>query len=180
MKRFLLSLTAVLAFFLAVNVVFLYYPPDQLVSWVGVQNTNLAIFLIAAIGGVNTFTSGVLYASLLAFASGGADPLWLGVACGLGIALGDSIVFYLFRYGTKTLPESLEQKVLSWKDRISSFPRWVQYSVIFAYLAFSPFPNDILLFILATLRFKFRNLIALFIVGGIVFATIAAYVGQWW
>ena len=88
-KKAWISIASVAAVLIGANVLFLFYSPDQIVNYIGVENTYLTMFLIAAIGGVNSLTSGVLYASLLTFAAGGADPLWLGLSTGVGMALGE-------------------------------------------------------------------------------------------
>jgi membrane protein YqaA with SNARE-associated domain len=129
------------------------------------------------VGGLNVITGGVLYGSIIAFAAGGASPWLLGLVAGIGIAIGDSLVFYLFRYTSKTLSPHWQEKVTKIKEKVEHFPRFVQYILIYAYLGFTPFPNDILMFLLAVLRFKFVQVLPVIIAGTITVATLIAYLG---
>lgn len=165
---------------LAFNLVFFFVSPEEIVSYVGVENTYLTLFLIASIGGVNTFTSGVLYASIATFAAGGATPWLLGIAGGLGIAVGDTIMFHLFKYGSASLSEAAQAKFRRFRDTIEQWPTWLQYVAIYGYLGFSPFPNDILMFALAVLRFRFLTILPLIVLGGISVATAVAHLGESW
>lgn len=165
---------------LAFNSIFLFVPPETVVEKVGVQNTYLTLFLIAAVGGLNTFTSGVLYSSIIAFAAGGATPWMLGIAGGLGIAVGDTIMFHLFRFGFASISEKMQKRFEKYEDRVLSWPKWAQYGFIYLYLGFSPFPNDILMFALAVLRFRFLKILPFIILGGISVATATAYLGESW
>ena len=63
------------------------------------------VFLIAALGGLNSVTGGVLYTSIATFAAGGASPWLLGLVAGVGITIGDIIMFTLLRTGVKSLNE---------------------------------------------------------------------------
>ena len=181
MKKWLENHTGIvllITVFLALNLVFLFISPDQIVGYIGVENTYLTLFLIAAIGGLNSITGGVLYASIIAFAAGGASPWLLGLAGGVGIAIGDSLVFYLFRYTSKTLSPAWQEKVDKMKAKVEHLPRCVQYALIYAYLGFAPFPNDVLMFLLAVLRFRFYQVFPAILAGAITIATLTAYLGE--
>ena len=164
--------------FLSLNLVFFFVTPDQIVEYIGVENTYLTIFLIASVGGLNVITGGVLYASIIAFAAGGASPLLLGLIGGIGIAIGDSLVFYLFRHTSKSLSPQWQEKVTIVKEKVEHLPRFIQYILIYAYLGFTPLPNDILMFLLAVLRFKFMEVLPVIVAGTITVATLIAYLGN--
>jgi len=164
--------------FLLLNLVFFFITPDHIVEYVGVDNTYLTTFLIASVGGLNVITGGVLYASIIAFAAGGASPWLLGVVGGIGIAIGDSLVFYLFRHTAKTLSPQWQEKADQVKKKVEHFPRYIQYILIYAYLGFTPLPNDILMFLLAVLRFKFVEVLPVIVAGTITVATLIAYLGN--
>lgn len=179
-KRYITGFGSVIAILIGLNVLFLYYSPEQIVNWIGVQNSYLVVFLIAALGGLNSFTSGVLYASIATFAAGGSIPWLIGVAGGLGIAVGDTVIYFLVRYGRQHIPEKTENWLERNRKYIDRLPRWVQYLVIYIYLGFTPLPNDILMFALAMFDFKFKKILPLIILGGITIATIVAYAGNVW
>lgn len=164
--------------FLLLNLVFFFISPDQIVEYVGVENTYLTLFLIATVGGLNVITGGVLYASIVAFAAGGASPLLLGLFGGIGIAIGDTLVFYLFRYTSKTLSPQWQEKITEVKEKVEHLPVYIQYIMIYAYLGFTPLPNDILMFLLAILRFKLLHVLPVILAGTITIATLIAYLGN--
>jgi len=164
--------------FLSLNLIFFFITPDQIVEYVGVENTYVTIFLIASVGGLNVITGGVLYASIIAFAAGGASPWLLGLVGGIGIAIGDSLVFYLFSHTAKTLSPQWQEKVTKVKKKVERLPLFVQYILIYAYLGFTPLPNDILMFLLAVLRFKFVQVLPVIVAGTITVATLIAYLGN--
>jgi len=167
-----------LGVFLLLNAAFLFISPDTIVQYVGVENTYLMLFLIAAVGGVNVFTGGVLYATIVAFAAGGASPWLLGLVGGLGIAIGDSIVFFLFRYTSRRLSPTWQERVTLTKQKIERLPGALQYLLIYLYLGFAPIPNDILMFLLAVLRFKFIAIVPFIIAGAVTFVTLTALIGE--
>ena len=164
--------------FLTLNLVFLVISPEQLVEYIGVENTYLTLFVIASIGGLNSITGGILYGSIIAFAAGGASPLLLGLTAGTGIAIGDGLVFYLFRYTSRTLSAQWQEKVTKIKAKVEHLPRFAQYIFIYLYLGFFPFPNDILMFLLAVLRFEFLKVFPIILAGAITIATLTAYLGK--
>jgi membrane protein YqaA with SNARE-associated domain len=164
--------------FLSLNLVFLFISPTQIVEYVGVDNTYLTVFLIATFGGLNSITGGVLYASIVAFAAGGASPWLLGLIGGLGIAIGDSLVFYLFRYTSKSLSHEWQDRAVKVKEKVEHLPRSAQYALIYVYLGFTPFPNDILMFLLAVLRFNLWQVLPAIIAGTITVATLTAFLGN--
>ena len=166
------------AVFLSLNLIFVFVSPDQIVSHIGVQNTYITIFVIATFGGLNSVTGGVLYVSIVAFAAGGASPWLLGFIGGLGIAIGNFFIFYLFRYTSKTLSDEMQEKVTKVRHKIERLPQPAQYTLIYLYLGFSPFPDDILLFLLAVLRYRLVQVIPLIIIGAITIATLTAFLGE--
>ena len=164
--------------FLALNAIFLFISPDTVVQKIGVQNTYLTIFLIAAIGGLNSFTGGVFYASLAAFAAGGASPWILGLSGGLGLVVGDSLVFFLFKYGSSKIDGTWKARVQRAEDWIEKFSQPVQNFIIYLYLAISPFPNDILMFGLAVFKYRFIQVLPLILLGDVTFAVLVALLGE--
>jgi len=161
----------------AMNLVFLYYSPREIVNWIGVENSYLVVFLIAAFGGLSSFTSGVLYASLATFASGGASWWLLGIAGGIGIAIGDTILFTLMRTGVQSVPEKWQGRIDRLRDKLTRVPDWLEYLGMYFYLGFTPLPNDIFMFFLATAGYKYRVVVPMVIIGGITIASLTALLG---
>jgi len=166
---------------IAVNIIFIWYSPSEIVAWIGVENAYLVVFVIATLGGLSSVTSGVLYATLLTFAAGGASPWLLGLATGVGIGIGDTIVFTMFRTGLTALYEaehSVAKRLTRWRELAARIPRRLQYLLVYGYLSFTPFPNDIILFVMASLRFSYVIAVPMLFVGAITLATLLAFFGE--
>lgn len=181
-RRLLVTREVLLTVFvLAALAVLLYYvSPETIVTWIGVENTYLTVFLIAALGGLSSVTSGVLYASLATFAAAGALPWLLGLIGGVGIAIGDSLIFLLLRYGYRSVSDQWRERVAKWRTIIDRLPRSVQYLLGYVVLGFSPMPNDIVLLLLVILSYQYRYVAPLLLLSGVTIATLTAYLGDAW
>ena len=164
----------------AINLLFLYSSPQELVELIGVENSYLVIFLIAAFGGLSSFTSGVLYGSLATFAAGGSIPWLLGISAGVGIAIGDSLLYFLFRYGLTGLGPKWQERIERYRTRVDQIRRRWQALGLYGLLGFTPIPNDLVMFALAVLGFRYRFIAPILLVSGITIATLTAYLGHWW
>jgi len=158
---------------------FLYqFPPDKIVTSIGVENSYLTVFLIAAIGGLSSLTSSVFYAAVATFSSGGASPWLLGLFGGIGIAIGDSLIFGLFSYGAKDIGGQWRQKIEHVRTYIEAYPRFVVYTGLFIILGVSPVPNDIVMFALVALGFQYIKIAPILVLAGISVTTITAFLGK--
>lgn len=176
-----LVLVVVIATIIALNVIFFNYSPDEIVTAIGVQNAYLVSFLIACVGGVNSITGGVLYVTLITFAAGGASPWLLGLTTGIGIGIGDLVTFSLFRIGVHAFShtdKNSSNKLALWKEHFSYVPHWLQYTFVYLYVGITPLPSDILLLLLASLRYRYRVVAPLVFAGGITFATLVSLFGE--
>lgn len=177
-KKFYLSILAVLAILLSLNVVFYYFSPQDIVETLGVDNSYITVFAIAAIGGLSSFTSAALYSAIATFAAGGAVPWLLGLIGGIGIAIGDMIVFSLLRYGYTSVDTGEHGNIKKIRHYLERTPVWSHYLVLYVILGFTPLPNDIILAILVVLGFRIRSLAPILILSGVTIALITAYTGQ--
>lgn len=166
-------------FVLVAVAVFLYhYPPDTITQYIGIENSYLATFLIAAIGGINSITSSVYYAAVATFSSGGANPWLLGIAGGIGIAIGDSIIFGLFSYGVKDIKASWKNQAERLHARLEKYPSWLTYVGIFIILGMTPVPNDIIMLALVLMGFSFIKVLPIILLAGFSITTLTALLGQ--
>jgi hypothetical protein len=177
-KHFYVGLLIVLAIIAGLNVVFFYISPQDIVDSIGVENTYLTIFAIAAIGGLSSFTSAALYSAIATFAAGGAIPWLLGLIGGVGIAIGDMIVFSLLKYGFTSVDLEKNYYIEKAQSYVDTTPTWLHYIVFYLILGFTPIPNDIVLAGLVVLGFTLRTLAPILVLSGITVATITAYAGQ--
>lgn len=163
---------------LGLSVLLYYYPPDVIVDSIGVENSYLMVFLIAAIGGLSSVTSGVFYAAVATFTSGGAIPWLLGIIGGIGISIGDSIIFGLISYGFKDVEGQWRERIKKIRTYVDRYPSYVVYTVLFLVLGVSPLPNDIVMFALVMLGFRYLTIAPILLLAGITITTITAYLGQ--
>jgi len=166
------------AVLIAVNGIFFYYSPDEIVKLLGVDNSYLIVFLIASFGGLSSFTSVILYSAIATFAAGGTVPWLLGITAGIGIGIGDSIIFSLLTYGYSSMGKWNEKKVEKYRLKIARFPVWAQYIMLYILLGFTPIPNDIVLVLLVLLGYKKRVMIPILFISGITIAILTAYTGK--
>ena len=154
------------------------FPPNTVVEYIGVENSYLTVFLIAAIGGLSSITSSVFYAAVATFSAGGASPWLLGLCGGIGIAFGDSVIFGLFSYGLKNIKANWTARIKRFDRRIEDYPRPLVYLGLFLILGLTPIPNDIIMFALVVLGFEYKKIAPVLILAGISVTTITAFLGD--
>lgn len=151
------------------------YGPKELVDMIGVENGYILIFLIAAFGGLSSVSSAVYYTTLFTLAAGGANPLLLGVLCGIAITIGDSAYFFFGESIRGIAPKRLHKildKITHW---IEKRPDWAAPLLVFIYTGFTPLPNDVLTVPLALAGVKYRKIWYALLLGNVVLMTILAY-----
>lgn len=161
-----------------VNIVFYAISPEKIVDLIGIENVYAAIFLIATFGGLNTFSSPILYSAVAGFAAEGASPWLLGLFGGVGVAIGDLLVFSLFRLGLTGISGAVQgraERAQRWLDKV---PRSLQLIFLYLVLGFTPIPNDIVMAGLVVLRYNLRVVAPMIIVADITFVMIVAHTGD--
>ncbi len=174
-------LIGVLLLWVGLGVVFLFTPPREIVQAIGVENSYFVTFLLAAVGGVSSFTGTALYAAIATFAAGGAHPLLLGILGGTGIFISNTVFFMLARFGKRSVSDTYQAqfaRITQWVQ--TRVPRWAAFAGVYLYLGFSPFPDDLLMIALVLAGYRYRNVWPLLLVGGISIATVTAYIGNIW
>jgi hypothetical protein len=170
-------LSGVVAFIILINVLLFYVNPREIIDLIGVENSYIVIFITAAIGGLSTFTGLTLFTAIATFAAGGAEPLLLGLAGGLGIFVSDSIFYHLAYLGRKAIPDGWKpfiEKLERWaEDR----PLWLVLLATYLYLSFIPLPSDLLMIALALGGYPYRKIAGVLLLGGLTIATLTAYFG---
>ncbi len=125
--------------------IFYYVDPAEFVQTIGVRNGYIFVFLIALFGGVSSLTFSTYIGTLLLLSSGGLNPYLLGLASGLGVAIGDSVYFYLGRHGRALLKGgSITQLVTRLTRWLDSKRPWVASVITYLYVSFTPLPNDLI------------------------------------
>ncbi|MDW7731329.1 MAG: hypothetical protein SCH66_02740 [Methanolobus sp.] len=172
-KRDIAILTILVIFIVAWSVFLIYYPPEKIVGFLGVQNTYLIVFLLAAIGGVSAFTSTSFYAALVTISLGGANPVFLALFASVGLTLGD-IVFYTIGKKGKNCVTSNYGKYIDRSLRLVEDVSDTTIIILIFFYSLTPLPSDILAIVLAILGFPLKKMVPPLIIGNFVLTLILA------
>lgn len=175
-----LRLLAVVAFIVAINAAFFLVGAREVVTYIGVSNTYLVVFLIAAIGGMSTFTGATYVSTMANFAAGGADPWLLGLFGGVGIFISDSLFYLLAWYGRQVVPNSWRSAIRFLTKEIEELPIWAVMLGAYIYQGLSPLPTDLLMLALAFSRRHYYTLILPLLFGSLTFSWLIAHFGSLW
>ncbi len=171
----------ILVFTFVVTVIVLWslllqvYSPEQIVNYIGINQSYAVFFLISALGGASTFTSASFYSTLITLASGGLNIIVLGIIGGIAVSIGDSIFFYVGHRGKDVLEGKAKgcvKKMCLW---LKKKPRWMVPVLTYFYVGWTPFPNDILMVTLGLLEIKYKKIVLALILGNVTLTTIVAY-----
>lgn len=145
-----------------------FISPTQIVSFVGVENSYLFMFVIALIGGISLF-SGVPYPVILVtLASWGLNPILLGSAAAFWVILGDSTSYLVWKKSDVILPQKMQfvlNKLLFVYDR---YPKFLPFTFLI-YGICSPFPNDVITVSAGLRNYNFWKTIIPLWIGNLVF-----------
>jgi hypothetical protein len=170
-----LVIIALAAWCLALYVV----PPGSLVSYVGFEHVYLVSFLVTLIAGFSSFTGGAAYATVIEFSrGGGAHPLYLGLASGIGLFISDSLFYLLILRGRESVGSGL-RKLLGRLERFfRRIPDPYVYFFTFLFCALGPIPNDIVLLALVVAGYRYRAFWPALLFGDITFMLFLSYLFQ--
>jgi hypothetical protein len=160
---------------------FRYYPVEELVSDIGIQNTYFAAFMLALIGGFSSLTGTSLYAALIALANGGVNPIILGIIGGLGLFASDTVFYFLITKMRRLLAKITEKWERLFRNiwkLIYRLPPWVVFLGVLLYASFAPLPNDVLLVVLALSSYPYRQFAVFLFAGDIIMALMLTHFGS--
>lgn len=175
-KKYLtfVALLAVLVFWI---IILSKFAPSEIIVKLGVRNTYIILFLIAAIGGSSLITSSSYYIVIPILAVAGLNPLLLGLFGGVGLTIGDSIYFYLGSKGKEASPEKFDRKLERIHKFIEGRPKWFTTTFIYVYAGFTPLPNDVMTFFLGLSGYSYKKMILPLVIGNMTGSMILAYLG---
>ena len=168
----------IVAFFIFINILLYFFGTDTIVSFIGVENTYIIVFIIATIGGLSTVTGVALFTSIATFASGGSEPLFLALAGGTGIFISDSIFYFLALYGRKSVPREWEKNLSKMAAWIEKYPPWAILLGVYVYIGFTPLPNDLLAIALVVGKYTYKKIAPVLLIGSFTIAFLTAYFGS--
>jgi membrane protein YqaA with SNARE-associated domain len=173
-RHTVLTVFVIVGFIALWSVLLHFYPPKEIVAAFGTENVLVVAFLISASSGVSTVASVNYYATVLALAAGGTNPVAISIVAGTGITVGDSLYYYLGRRGH----DLLSGKPLQWAKKAERWIRdqhetWVQIGA-YIYTGLTPLPNDLLTVSLGLAEYSYRRLLPAIFLGNITLTIIIA------
>lgn len=154
------------------------FGPSEVVALLGIENGYVIAGLLGFLGGVSTFFTLPYHFVIVTLASGGLQPIFLGLITAVGVFLGDSISYFIGYHGRSVLPSriaDLFHRLYLWcQARRGMFPLF-----LFIYAAFIPFSNDFMLISLGLARYPYWKLMVPLALGTLVFNTGLAFFGAY-
>jgi len=173
--RTLIGIALLIAFWCAV----LYLMPvEDLVQELGVQNAYIIGFTAALIAGFSSLTGTAAYAAVIAFSRAGADPLYLGVASGIGLFISDTAFFFLMLRGRESVEDRFRSFLKKVHALIERVPPVVVYVGTYLFCAFGPIPNDVILAALVIAGYRYRRFWLALLLGDVTFMLFLSYLFQ--
>lgn len=154
------------------------YGADKISSWIGVTNGYILMFIVATIGGASTMTSTSLYATLITLAAGGLNPWLLGLFCGIGLVIGDSLIYYLGWSGGGLFTGKLRKGIDILVEWLKSKNKFYVGLFVYFYAGFSPFPNDIMTVSIGLAGYDYKLIFPGLLLGNLTLATIVAHLAS--
>jgi hypothetical protein len=148
--------------------------PEEIVQKIGVKNGYILAIVVSFFGGFSAGGSITFISILATLALGGLNPIYLGLLSGSSLALGDMIMFYTFTQGRELITGKWDKtidkitKIIKKKESIRRFIPLASY----VYFSLIPLPNDILILLLAALKYPLRKLFPIILFGDVTFALI--------
>lgn len=157
---------------------FIIVSPESLIERVGVGNSYLISFLISLLAGFSMFTGTAAYATVIEFARGGANPLYLGITSGIGLFLSDSIFYLLVMRGRNALTTRFGRWLSRFHHFMQRLPSMIVYLGVYLFCAFGPIPNDVMMSVLIIGGYEYKKVWPAFLVGDITFMLFLSYLFQ--
>ena len=159
-------------------VFFYFVSPETVIDKIGIKNSYLIVFVLGVICGFSSFTSSTFYIVVIAAASGGSNPLIVGLSGGIGLCISDSAFYYVVSKGTHIIDKHWKKLTDFLKKWMDYLPNWLIYSFVYVYSAFVPIPNDIMLVTLAIGGYPFKKISPFLFVGDISSVILLAYISH--
>jgi membrane protein YqaA with SNARE-associated domain len=172
-RRDIIIVGLLIIFILAWSIFLIYYPPEEIVGYLGVHNTYLVVFLLAAIGGVSAFTSTSFYTALITISLGGVNPVYLALFASVGLTFGDIVFYVVGKKGKQCVPSKYGKHIGRFFQLIKDSGDKNIVLLIFVY-SLTPLPSDILAVALAFAGFPLKKMVPPLFVGNFVLILILA------
>jgi len=174
-QKNILVLILLLVFIIGLIIFFKEYSPEQIVENLGVNNSFILTFLLAAFAGISSLTVIALIATTTTLIGGGIDPLIVSLIAGIGLVISDAFIYYIGFKGREVL-ENYEKTKNKFHIYINKFSSWLSQKsvivinfVIIIYFGLTPLPNELLMVILGISKTSFKTIIPGMIIGNMLF-----------
>lgn len=174
-----LSLIAIITIILAWFLIVLYLGPGKIVSSLGVTNSLIITFLLGFIGGISSVGMSAFYLTLITVTVGGGNPFLVALIGTLGLTIGEMLIFYLIVIGREKTPPKLKTRIVSLSKWLKNKPRWLIPIFTIIYIGMTPFPNEILVIILALIKYPHKIVIATLLLGNFIFSLLISLVAKY-
>lgn len=166
-----LALLISLTIFIILYIYFVFkLGADTIVSFIGVENSYLVIFLVAIIGGVSALTSTSFYVVFVTFLLGGSNPIVLSLIAGIGLTIGDSVFYYFGSRGRTIAKKSKYEKYVTRVHKyVNSFSKYWIFGIVVAYASLPlPLPKDIICIGTGILKYDIKLLLSGLFIGNLI------------
>lgn len=144
---------------------------EEFVSYIGIEESYASLFIISLIGAFTSLTTFSAYPALVTFITGGLSPIPTTLVAATGLILGDLCFFLFGRNIRQLLSKKAVEKL---KAHIDLENRYVPI-IIYIYVAFTPFPNNILTAWLAIENYPLKRLRTPLILGDITLPLLVTF-----
>lgn len=161
----------ILPFFFAILIsifFFFYITPTELISFIGLKNAYILMYVIALLGGMTTFNTIPYIPLLLLLASTGVNPLMLGLASGFGVISGDAFSYFIGRQGATVIPRKLHALFSIIKRFAERHPKLFPF-ICLLYGAVCPFSNDFISIPAGMARISYVRVMIPLAIGNLIF-----------
>ena len=174
--RRILIFSALAIFLVFIILIVSYISPEEIVNKIGIRNGYIVAFIASFFGGFSAFTTVSFYSILIAFVSGGLNPVLLSLIAGASLSLGDIFLFYFGRKGRDMISGKLDREI----NRLAYFfsrRNLEKHLPLFAYIyiSFIPLPNDWLLLFMASIKFPQKRMNLIIVLGDFTHAAILTF-----
>jgi membrane protein YqaA with SNARE-associated domain len=170
--RTYISVIATIMFIAFWTLILLWYSPKEIVQAVGIENGYTLTFTVAMLGSLSSLTFASVYPMIVAFALGELNPLFLTIAAGTGLTLGDSLFYYLGMKVRPFLKSDWRLKLKRFADWVDARPVWMMPVIVYLWVGFTPFPNNLLTGYLAASGYSYYKVIIPVFLGNLSFPAI--------
>ncbi len=176
-KHYLLALSPFIFFIVVSIFLYIYITPEKLVSYVGAENAYLLMFVIAFIGGLTTLNGVPYFSILIVLASGGLNPVLLGLCSAFGVMLGDSTSYYVGYKGGTIVSPRIQWLSTTIRKVMDEHQKAFQL-FCFLYGSVSPFSNDFISLSAGLARYPFFKMMIPLSLGNLVFSLTLAHLAS--